>query len=380
MIYLDNNATTKVHPEVLEAMLPFYTQYWGNASSLHPFGAQVGPHLDRARQQVADLLEAQRESEIIFTSSGTESNNLAIRGVLQTLPQKKHLITTTVEHSSVYKLCQKLETEGYEVTWLTVQKDGGLDLEELKRSIRPDTALASIMWANNETGILFPIEEIAQICEEKNILFHTDAVQAAGKVPIDLRKVQANLLSISGHKIGAPKGIGALYLHRGTKLQAQLIGGSQERGRRAGTENVAGMIALGKAAEIMKKKLKEIQMDRVSSLRDFFEEKILQKFDFVRRNGNPNKRVPNTASLAFVGLDAQTIALLLGEAGIAVSTGSACSSGNMEPSRILQKMGLTTPTARGTVRFSLSAETTENDLQEALQTIETVISRLLKGS
>ncbi|MDO8527204.1 MAG: cysteine desulfurase NifS [Deltaproteobacteria bacterium] len=378
MIYLDNNATTPVLPQVLETMLPFLTELWGNPSSLHQFGAQVAKHLDTAREQTAELLHAQRAHEIIFTSGGTESNNLALRGVLQAQPEKKHLVTTAVEHPSILMVCEQLEKEGYTVTRLGVDKSGALDLKELDNALTPDTALTSIMWANNETGVLFPIETISKICQAKNILLHVDATQAVGKVDIDVRKAAVDLLSLSGHKLHAPKGIGALYVKRGTKMSPLTFGGGQERGRRAGTENVPSIIALGKAAALAKERLENGDIKKLEELRNNFERTLLEKFDEIKINGATSKRLPNTSNISFEGCDGETICLLLSEVGIAVSTGSACSVGSLEPSHVLKAMGLNHKQAKGAVRFSMSCETTTDEIKKTTDALEKIISRLKK--
>lgn len=378
MIYLDNNATTRPHPAVLEAMLPFYNKLWGNPSSLHHFGAQVAPHIEKAREQVAKLLGAQRPSEITFTSGGTEANHLAIRGVLQADPQKRHLITTQVEHSSVLSLCHELEKEGFEVAYLPVDPSGKLDLDLLVRTIRGDTALVSVMWANNETGVLFPVDAIAKICEEKNVTFHSDATQAVGKIPVDLQKTRVSLLTVAGHKLHAPKGIGALYARRGVALKAQLFGGSQERSRRAGTENVAGMIGLGKASELALERLSQDGFQKEETLRQALESALQKRFNFTSINGKGAPRLPNTSSVCFEGLEAETICLLLGEEDICVSTGSACSAGSLEPSHVLKAMGFPAKKARGTVRISLSFETTEEEVETTLRVSEKIVTRMKK--
>lgn len=366
MIYLDNNATTRVLPEVLEAMIPFYKEMWGNPSGLYPFATQVAKQIDQARENVAALLGAQRESEIIFTSGGTESNNLAIRGALQANPGKRHILTSQVEHPSVLMVCRQLEKEGFSVTTLA-------DPIELEKAIRPETGLVSIMWANNETGIIFPIEAIANICLAKNIPFHVDATQAVGKIPIDLRKIPVSLLSLSGHKFHAPKGIGALYVRRGTKISPLFYGGGQERGRRSGTENVAGIAGLGEAARLAKKRLDEGVLKKVQALRDRFEQQIVKNFTGAKINWQKSPRVPNTSSIVFEGLEGETLSLLLGEEGICVSTGSACSAGSLEPSHVLKAMGCDAKQARGTVRFSLSFETTPQEIEQTLTALEKII-------
>lgn len=377
MIYLDNNATTRVFPEVLEAMLPFYTERWGNPSSLHPFGAEVVGDIDRAREEVRTLLAAQRASEIIFTSGGTESNHLAIRGVLLAPPeQKRHLITTQVEHPSVLSLCQHLEKEGYEVTYLSVKTNGDLNLRELENSIRETTALVSTMWANNETGVIFPIEAIAKICQIKNVPLHVDATQAVGKIPIDVRRGGLSLLSLSGHKLHAPKGIGALYVRRGTKLMPLFHGGGQEQGRRPGTENVAGIVGLGKACALAEQRLKTARMEMLAKGRNQFEQTLSQNYPWIIINGKESQRLPNTSNISFEGLEGETICLLLGEENICVSTGSACSAGSLEPSHVLKAMRLSAKQARGTVRFSLSFETTQPEIDQTVETLEKIIERL----
>lgn len=379
MIYLDNNATTRVLPEVLEAMLPFFNERWGNPSSLHRFGAEVAPHLDHARERVAELFSAGRPSEIVFTSCGTESNHLAIRGVLAANPDKRRIVTTPVEHSSVLRLCQQLEKEGTTVVRIAVDAKGQPDLKALEAALTPDTALVSAMWANNETGVIFPIEEIAKICQSKNIPLHVDAVQAVGKISIDLRKAPVDLLSLSGHKFHAPKGVGALYVRRGTKITPLVFGGGQERGLRSGTENVPGIIGLGKACEIAKQRLENGTIRKVENLRNTLEQKIGEKSSGVAINGKGSPRVPNTSSLSFDGLDGETICLLLSEVGIAASTGSACSAGSLEPSHVLKAMGVPHKRAKGTIRLSLSCETTEEEIEKTADEVEKIILRLRKN-
>lgn len=388
MIYLDNNATTRVLPEVVEALLPFYGEMWGNPSSLHRFGASAAPYLEAARENVAALLQAQRPGEIIFTSGGTESNDLAIRGALGaagvvrgamavhgTTPNKKNVVTTAVEHPSVLMLCQQLEKEGVRVTYLGVGGNGELDLESLDAAIGEATALVSVMWANNETGVIFPIEKIAKICEARNVVLHVDATQAVGKIPVDLRRVPGiSLLSLSGHKLHAPKGIGALFVRRGTKISAQQLGGGQERGLRGGTQNVAGIVALGKAATLAKERLKNNIWKKIEGLRNTFEAELHQKLDCVRINGRKSPRLPNTSNISFEGCEGETICLLLSEEEIAASTGSACSAGSLEPSHVLKAMGLNPKLARGAVRFSLSAETTQEEMEKTIQALEKIQS------
>lgn len=380
IIYVDNNATTKVAPEVTEAMLPFFNELWGNPSSMHTFGGQVAKHVERAREQVAKSIGAQRASEIIFTSCGTESDNAAIRAALATQPDKRHIVTTTVEHPAVLNLCQHLEKrEGVEVTYLAVDNKGQIDLEELKNALRDDTAIVSIMWANNETGTIFPIEEIAQITHERGILLHTDAVQVVGKLPIDLKKTPVDFLSLSGHKLHAAKGVGALYVRRGTKFSPYVIGGHQESGRRGGTENVAFIAGLGIACELAMKNMDE-ERNRVAGLRDKLEAGILEKVQRVTVNGDRDHRLPNTTNTSFESIEGEAILLMLNEYGICASSGSACTSGSLEPSHVLLAMGIPHEKAHGSIRWSLSRYTTEDEIDFILEKLPPVIEHLRKLS
>ncbi|HUM78708.1 MAG TPA: aminotransferase class V-fold PLP-dependent enzyme, partial [Candidatus Saccharicenans sp.] len=326
VIYFDNNATTRVSPEVKEAMDLFLTELYGNPSSIHQFGGQVKKHLEEARAKVASLLGCQPE-EIIFTSCGTESDSTAIYSALNAYPEKKHIVTTAVEHPAIYNLCRYLERQGYRVTYLSVDEEGQLDLEELEKAISPETAIVSIMWANNETGVIMPVEKAAAMAKEKGVLFHTDAVQAAGKIPINLKANQIDLLSISGHKLHAPKGVGVLYIRQGTKFVPFLRGGHQENGRRAGTENVPGIIALGKASELALKNL-EKERSYVGQLRDRLEKGLIESIPNIKINGARAPRLPNTLSVSFEFVEGESILLLLSDYGICASTGSACSSGS----------------------------------------------------
>lgn len=378
LIYLDNNATTQVAPEVCDAMIPYFDKKYGNPSSLHNFGAHVRDALDTARKQVATLLGTARPTEIVFTSCGTESNNLAIMGVLNTSPHKKHIVTTSVEHSSVSKLCQYLEKQGYRVTYLPVTSDGTIKADEIAAAVTEDTALITIMWANNETGILFPIEEIAQVCQQKKIPLHVDGVQACGKIPISLAKIPIDLLSISGHKLHGPKGVGALYIKRGTKLAPLFIGGGQERGYRSGTENVPGIVGLGVAAQLAQDSLAAKQCLQIAKLRDRLEKGLLAECKNAHRNGTASQRVPNTSSLRFEGLDGEAICLLLSEAGIAASTGSACKFGSHSPSSVLSAMGLNDQQVSGAIRLSLSRYTTEAEINRTLEIFPDMVARLQK--
>ncbi len=374
-VYLDNNATTQVAEEVIEAMLPFLRERWGNPSSMHDFGGRVRKDVEAAREQVASLLGAADPTEIIFTSCGTESDNTAIASALAAQPDKKHIVTTRVEHPAVLAMCNYLERKGYEVTQLGVDSKGLLDLDELKRAIRKDTALVTIMWANNETGVLFPAEEIGAICRERGVLFHTDAVQAVGKVPMKVRDLPIDMLSLSGHKFHAPKGVGALYVRRGVPFRPFLRGGHQERGRRGGTEAVPNIVALGKAAELAARHV-ETEQTQVRRLRDKLEEGILAKIPDVRVNGDRTQRLPNTTNVSFEYVEGEAILLLLSDEGIAASSGSACSSGSLEPSHVLRAMGVPFTFAHGSIRFSLSRYTTEEDIDYTLERLPGIIAKL----
>ncbi len=372
--YFDNNATTRVAPEVVEAMLPFLREQWGNPSSAYSFGRQVAKHLDEARAKVAALINTDPR-EIIFTRCGTESNNSAIHSALVTHPEKRHVFTTAVEHSANIKFCDFLQKHGHAVTFLPVESDGSLDLHLLEKSIRPDTAIVSVMSANNETGVVFPIEEIAAICRSKGALFHTDAVQAAGKLKIDVKELGVYLLSLSAHKLYAPKGIGLLYVKRRTKYHPYVIGGGQERGRRGGTENVANIVAFGRAAELAMARLDE-ENTRVRKLRDKLESGILREIAGASRNGAKEPRLPNTSNLAFDSVEAEGILLLLDQVGICASSGSACSTGSLDPSHVLLAMGCSAVRARGSVRFSLGIYNTEPEVDYLLKHLPPIIAKL----
>jgi cysteine desulfurase len=372
--YFDNNATTQVAPEVLEAMLPFLKEQWGNPSSAYSFGHNVGRHLDIARSKVGELLHAEPR-EIIFTSCGTESNNTAIHSALRTRPERRHLVTTAVEHSSTLKFCGDLQKQGYDVTYLPVTPDGALDLCQLEQSIRPDTAVVSVMWANNETGVLFPIQEIADLCRSKGALCHTDAVQVAGKLRIDVKELGVDFLSLSGHKLHAPKGIGLLYVKRHTKYQPYIIGGGQERGRRGGTENVPNIVAFGRAAELAVAKLPD-ESTRVRALRDQLEAHLLTRVPGTTRNGSAELRLPNTSNLAFRGVEAEGILMLLDQAGVCASSGSACTTGSLDPSHVLTAMGCNAARARASVRFSLGVYNTKSDVNYLLDHLPSIIAKL----
>lgn len=378
-IYLDNNATTMVAPEVVEVMLPFLTERYGNPSSIHSFGGNVGKSLDRAREQVAAFLGADHEYEVVFTGTGTESDNTAILGTLSYYREKRHIITTRVEHPAVLSLCKKLERDGYGVTYVPVDREGNLDMAFLQEAITDDTAVVSVMYANNETGVIFPVNEIGRLCRDRGIPFHVDAVQAAGKIPIRVNDIQCDLLSLSGHKFHAPKGIGVLYVRRGTRLRPVLYGGHQEKGRRPGTENVPGIVAIGAAAELAEKHLPEYA-GRVKAMRDRLEEGILSRFKNSQRNGNRDRRVPNTANVGFEYIEGEAILLYLDQHGIAASSGSACSSGSLEPSHVLRAMGVPFTSAHGSIRFSLSRFITDKDIDYVLSVMPEVVNRLLEIS
>jgi cysteine desulfurase len=373
-VYVDNNATTKVAPEVLEVMLPYFSEYYGNPSSMHFFGGQVQKKVDEARAKVADFLGAE-PSEIVFTSCGTESDNAAILGTLDSYPEKRHLITTRVEHPAVGNVSTYLGRKGYRVTELSVDREGRLDLDELRESLTDETTLVTIMYANNETGVIFPIEEMGEIVKARGIPFHTDAVQAAGKIPLDMKKSKLDLLSISGHKLHAPKGIGVLYIRKGTKFSPFLIGGHQEKGRRGGTENVPYIIGLGKACELAKRHLDE-ENTRINALRDYLEAKLLEKIPNTLVNGDRVHRLPNTVSVSFEYVEGESILLLLSDLGICASSGSACTSGSLEPSHVLRAMGVPFTAAHGSIRFSLSIYNTKEEMDYIIEHIPPIIQRL----
>jgi len=372
--YFDNNATTRVAPEVVDAMVPFLREQWGNPSSIYTFGKQVAKHIEAAREKVAALINAEPR-EIIFTSCGTESNNSAIHSALVSHPGKRHVVTTAVEHSANIKFCGHLQKMGFEVTFLPVESDGGIDLHLLEKSIRPETAVVSVMWANNETGVLFPVEEIAAICRSKGVLFHTDAVQVPGKLKIDVKDLGVDLLSLSAHKLHAPKGIGLLYVKRKTKYQPYVIGGGQEHGRRGGTENVASIVAFGRAAELALENLAD-EDTRIRGLRDRLENGILKHISGTVRNGAKEPRLLNTANVSFDGIEAENILVMLDHLGICASSGSACTSGSLDPSHVLMAMGFTIGRARGSVRFSLGRYNSEAEVDYVLKHLPGIITKL----
>ena len=374
IIYLDNNATTQLDPAVLEEMLPFLTEYYGNPSSGYGFGAQVRRAIDLARERVAALLGCE-PVEIVFTSCGTESNNAAVNSALQLDPARQHVITTAVEHSATWRHCEALGRRGCAITTLPVDGEGKLDLEELESAITPQTAIISAMWANNETGVLFPVERIAEIARRKGVLFHTDAIQTAGKIPISLAESTINSLSLSAHKLHGPKGVGALYLNKRSAFRPSLIGGSQENNRRAGTENVASIVALGKAAECAMNALAE-EETRVRAMRDRFEETLLAQVPDTFVNGDREARLPNTTNLSFAGVASDAALMLLDRHRICCSAGSACRTGSPEASHVLRAMKLNDERTRGSMRFSFGRFNTENEVDKALEIVPAVIAKL----
>jgi cysteine desulfurase len=371
-VYLDNNATTPILPEVFEAMRPFFGERFGNASSIHHHGQETRAAVEDARESVADLLGCSA-GEIVFTSGGTESDNLAIAGWVAA---GDHLITSSIEHHAVLHACKHLEKIGCEVTILPVDGRGLIDPSDVRRALRPNTKLISVMMANNETGVLQPVEEIGKIASEANVLFHTDAVQAAAKVPIRVRQIGCDALSISGHKIHAPQGVGALYVKKGTRIQPLFHGGRHERSRRAGTENVPGIVALGKAAQLAKEALDRSDNHKLAAMRDRLEQGILGQVQEAGVNGEGATRVPNTTNLHFDHIDGEAVVIALDLKGLAVSTGAACSSGAIEPSHVLIAMGLRAEQARASIRFSLGKQTTEADIDFALELVPETIARL----
>jgi cysteine desulfurase len=374
-VYFDNNATTQVLPEAAEAMRPFLTDLYGNPSSIHRFGSQVARRIDEARAQVAALIGAADPIEVIFTSCGTEGDNAAIRGMLESTPDRRHIVTTKVEHPAVLGLCQHLEKKGYRVTWLGVNREGLLDLEELRAALTDDTAVVSIMYANNETGVLFPIDKVAEIVKEKRIPLHVDAVQAGGKVPLKVKDSGIDLLTISAHKFHGPKGIGALYVRRGIAFPPFLIGGHQEKNRRAGTENVPSIVGMGNAASAALQGLHGAA-ERTARLRDRLERSLLESCPESRVNGDPRNRLPNTSNISFKYLEGESILVLLDQQGICASTGSACTAGSSEPSHVLRAMGVEAEWLQGAVRFSLSRFTTEEEVDYVNQTLPSIVKRL----
>jgi cysteine desulfurase len=380
MIYLDNNATTRVAPEVLDAMQPYLSKFFGNPSSAHTLGREMKQAVELAREQVASLLGAAETNEIVFTSCGSESDNWAIRGVLATQPSKRHIVTTQVEHEAVRNVCRLLEQDGYEVTWLGVSQTGELDLDALRAALRPDTALVSIMLANNETGVLFPIDEIGRMVRERSeAVFHVDGVQAVGKIPIDLKNTDVDLFALSGHKLHAPQGIGALYMRNGISLPSFIVGGAQEQRRRAGTHAVPNIVALGAACRLAQE---DNCHERIETLRDKLEDGILEQIPNARLNGTQDrsKRLPNTSNISFEHVEGQNILLHLDQAGICVSTGSACHSTTHESSATLKAMNVPYTAAQGSIRFSLGRYNTGDEIDTTLRVLPEIIQKLVELS
>lgn len=377
IIYLDNNATTKVDPRVVEAMSPYFSEFYGNPSSMHDFGGKVSQKIKAARESVKEFMGASLASEIVFTASGSESANTAIRGVLEANKKQKHIITTKIEHPCVLSLYKTLEKEGYRVTWLSVDNEGNLDPQELEDAVCEETVIVSIMYANNETGIIFPVKELAEIVKRKNpkTKVFVDAVQAAGKIKLDVKNTQIDLMGISGHKIHAPKGIGALYIKKGTIVMPLIIGGHQERGKRAGTENVPYIIGMAKACELAQDALND-EATRVKALRDKLEKGIISKIPNARLNAAVENRVPNTTNIGFQYIEGELILLHMSDAGICASSGSACTSGSLEPSHVLRAMGIPFTALHGSIRFSLSRFTTEEEIDYVLEKLPQIIKRL----
>ncbi|MBN1545322.1 MAG: cysteine desulfurase NifS [Syntrophaceae bacterium] len=374
VVYLDNNATTQVAPEVMGAMMPFFGNYYGNPSSMHTFGGQVAGRIRGAREKVAELIGAHPD-EIIFTSCGTESDNAAIRSALSSAPDKHHILTSRVEHPAIRALCAHLAGQGYRITELGVDKDGRLDMDQYEQNLSADTAVVSLMWANNETGVIFPVEEAARMARERGILFHTDAVQAAGKIPINMKENSIDMLSISGHKLHAPKGIGILYVRKGTKFSPFLIGGHQERERRGGTENTPSIIGLGKACELARINM-EPENTQVRLLRDRLETSLLAAIPNSRVNGDTEHRLPNTSNISFEFVEGEGILLMMDQYGICASSGSACTSGSLQPSHVLRAMGVPFTMAHGSIRFSLSVYNTQAEIDYVIEKLPPIIERL----
>jgi len=377
-IYLDNNATTKVDEAVFEEMRPYFCELYGNPSSMHFFGGQVQGKVIEARNRVASLLGASPE-EIIFTACGTESDNTAIRSALEVFPDRRHVITSRVEHPAVLTQCRNLTQKGYRVSEIGVDGEGRLNMEEYKAAVDNDTAIVSLMWANNETGVIFPIEEAAAIAKAKGAIFHTDAVQAVGKIPINMAASDVDMLSISGHKLHAPKGIGVLYVRRGTPFRPFMVGGHQEKSRRAGTENTAAIIALGKACELAATHM-EMENTQVKALRDRLQASLMTTIPHARINGGSAERLPNTLSIAFEFVEGESILMLLNELGVCASSGSACTSGSLEPSHVLRAMGVPFTCAHGSIRFSLSRYTTDAEIDTVIRELPPIIERLRQMS
>ncbi|NMG49344.1 cysteine desulfurase NifS [Azoarcus communis] len=378
-IYLDNNATTRCAPEAVAAMLPYFTEQFGNPSSMHSFGAKVGHEVKAARASLQKLIGAEYDSEIVYTAGGTEADNTAILSALKASPDRKEIITTTVEHHAVLHLCDQLEKDGYIIHKLKVDGKGRLNLDEYRKLLTDKVAVVSVMWANNETGTFFPVEEMARMACDANVLFHTDAVQAVGKVEINMAESAIDMLSLSGHKLHGPKGIGALYLRRGSRFRPLLRGGGQERGRRAGTENVPAIIGLGVASQIAREHM-AFENTQVRALRDKLQAGILAAVPNAFATGDVDNRLPNTLNIAFEYVEGEAILMLLNKQGIAASSGSACTSGSLEPSHVMRAMGIPYTAAHGTIRFSLSRENTEDEIDRVIAAVPPIIAQLRKLS
>jgi len=378
-IYLDNNATTMVSPEVVEAMLPYFSEQFGNPSSLHQFGDKVGRAIKKARGQVQALLGAEHDSEIVFTSCGTESDSTAILSALKAQPDRKEIITTVVEHPAILSLCEYLEKDGYKVHYLEVDERGRLAMKEYMGLLSDRVAIVSVMWANNESGTLFPVEDMAMLAKSAGVMFHTDAVQAVGKLPVYLKDSAIDMLSLSGHKLHAPKGIGVLYLRRNTRFRPLLRGGHQERGRRAGTENTASIVALGKACELALEHM-DYEKTFVRAMRDRLEQGILKSVPNCFVTGDPGNRLSNTCNIAFEYIEGEAILLLLNKLGIAASSGSACTSGSLEPSHVMRAMGIPFTAAHGTVRFSLSRYNGMQEIERVIEAVPSIVAQLRRLS
>ncbi|MGG7447035.1 cysteine desulfurase NifS [Kosakonia oryzendophytica] len=373
-VYLDNNATTRIDPMVLEAMMPFLTEHYGNPSSIHDFGAPSRVALERARQQVADLLGAEHASEIIFTSCATEATSTALHAAVELMPERREIITTAVEHPATLAVCEHLERQGYLIHRIAVNTDGVLDMQQYRQALSPRVAVVSVMWANNETGVLFPVVEMAAMAHDVGALFHCDAVQVVGKMPLDIGRTAIDMLSCSAHKLHGPKGVGCLYLRRGSRFRPLLRGGHQERGRRAGTENIAGIVGMGAACELAQVHLPG--MNTIAALRDRLESELVSQVPSVRVMGGNAPRVPGTVNLAFEFIEGEAILLLLNQAGIAASSGSACTSGSLEPSHVMRAMHIPYTAAHGSIRFSLSRYTREKEIEYVIDALPPIIARL----
>ncbi|MCG6880137.1 MAG: cysteine desulfurase NifS [Deltaproteobacteria bacterium] len=373
-IYLDNNATTQVAPEVLEKMTPYFNDLYGNPSSAHTFGGQVGKKIREARENAAQLLGVEPE-EILFTSCGSESDNAAIRSALELNPDKRHIVTSRVEHPAIKSYCEHLANNGCRVTQIPVDKDGNLDMAAYEESLTPDTAIATIMWGNNETGVIFPVEQLAALAKDRGILFHSDGVQVAGKIPINMKESQVDMLSLSGHKLHAPKGVGILYIRKGVPFSPFIIGGHQEMGRRGGTENTASIIGLGKACQLALVNMED-ENTRVKNLRDKLETEILKRIPKTRVNGGESQRLPNTSNISFEFIEGEAILLQMDSYGICASSGSACTSGSLQPSHVLRAMGVPFTMAHGSIRFSLSIYNTAQEIDFVIETMPPIIEKL----